>query len=118
MKATTDTGRLAEAAAARYLEARGHIILDRNWRNRWCELDLVTRQGAAVHFVEVKYRRNTAWGTGFEHISRDKLARLHRATLAWNQAHAYSGPHQIDFISISGELSRPEIDLIENGFSF
>jgi uncharacterized protein (TIGR00252 family) len=110
----TATGRLAEAAAAQYLEQLGHTILARNWRNRWCELDLITRSPAGIHIVEVKYRRRTAWGTGFEYISRDKVLRLRRAAQAWTQAHRYTGPYQIDVISLSGELVQPTLDYLPN----
>ena len=111
---TTERGRSAEASTAAYLEARGFTILDRNWRNRWCELDLVTRDAAGVHFVEVKYRRRTDWGDGFEAITYDKIQRLQRAAAAWCQAHQYDGPYQIDVASVSGELTSPDISYLAN----
>jgi Holliday junction resolvase-like predicted endonuclease len=118
MSSPTETGRLAEAAAARRLEQVGNTVLDRNWRNRWCELDLVTRCAGVVHFVEVKYRARAHWGTGFDYITHDKIARLHRATLAWCQAHDYHGAFQVDVVSVAGDLANPTIDIIENALSF
>jgi Holliday junction resolvase-like predicted endonuclease len=118
MSSPTSTGRLAETAASTHLQASGHIILDRNWRNRWCEIDIVTRHAGAVHFTEVKYRARPFWGTGFEYITRDKTARLQRAALAWCQAHGYHGPHQIDVASVSGDLAEPTIEVLENALSF
>ena len=117
MTNTTAIGRAAEAAAASYLEANGHIILDRNWRNRWCEIDLVTRNIDIVHFIEAKYRANTEYGFGFEYIGRDKTSRLLRAAAAWCQAHGYQGDYQIDVISATGSLSHPEIEYIPNAIS-
>ena len=111
---TVERGRTAETLAAAHLERLGFTILDRNWRNRWCELDLVARSPVGVHFVEVKYRRHTDWGTGFEHITPDKINRLRRAALAWNQAHNYHGAYQIDIISIAGELTAPQISYADN----
>jgi putative endonuclease len=99
---TVEVGRAAEQRAADHLAAAGYTILDRNWRNRWCELDIVARQGGQVHFVEVKFRSNTSYGFAAEYISYDKSARLIRAALAWNQAHRYDGPYQIDVISVEG----------------
>ena len=114
---TRDTGLAAEARAAQYLEDQlGFTILDRNWRNRWCEIDLVARSQSdarigrgTVHFVEVKYRRSTAYGFAAEYISYDKQHRLTRAAAAWCQAHGYRGAYQIDIITVEGELSAPAI---------
>jgi putative endonuclease len=112
---TTATGRAAEQLAADYLAARGFTVLDRNWRNRWCELDIVARlHGQTTHFVEVKYRRSTAYGYAAEYISADKLARLQRAALAWNQAHRYLGPYQIDVVTVEGALDHPRIVYLPN----
>lgn len=114
---TTERGRTAETLAAAYLEQRGYTILDRNWRNRWCELDIVARSPAGIHFVEVKYRHRADWGTGFEHITTDKANRLRRAALAWIQAHRYYGPYQIDVISALGDPASPAIELLSNAIT-
>jgi len=107
-------GRLAEDLAAAHLETAGYHLLDRNWRNRWCELDIVARKLGTVHFVEVKYRRNTSYGFAAEYITRDKINRLRRAALAWCQAHGYDGAYQIDVIAVEGSLEAPRITLTSN----
>ncbi len=106
---TVEVGRAAEQLAAEYLEAAGYQIIARNWRNRWCEIDIVARRGPEFHIVEVKYRRSTEYGFAAEYISRDKAGRLIRAASAWCQAHHYSSAYQIDVITVEGELRRPEI---------
>lgn len=110
-------GRTAEDLAATHLEQLGLTILDRNWRNRWCELDIVAKSPAGIHFVEVKYRRRTDWGTGFDHITPDKIHRLMRAALAWNQANRHYGAYQIDIISISGELDSASIEYLPSAIT-
>jgi putative endonuclease len=114
---TTATGRTAEDRAAGYLEARGYTVLARNWRTRFCELDIIARHGSTVHIVEVKYRAHTYWGTAAEYISRDKAARLQRAALAWCQANHHTGPVQIDVVTVEGALTAPAINLIQNAIS-
>ncbi|GAC1371986.1 MAG: hypothetical protein NVSMB39_6180 [Candidatus Saccharimonadales bacterium] len=57
------------------------VELGRNWRNRWCEIDIVARRGAQIHFVEVKYRRNVSYGYASEYISR--LGLVSGAPLLW-----------------------------------
>lgn len=111
---TVEIGRAAEQRAADFLVKAGHTILDRNWRNRWCELDIVSRHLGQVHFVEVKYRSDVRYGYAAEYISRDKTARLMRAALAWIQAHGYDGPYQIDVITVEGNGANPEINYLEN----
>ena len=59
-KASGDQG---EALAGRYLEERGCSILDRQWRCRFGELDLIAEDGAYLCFVEVKLRKNDAYGS-------------------------------------------------------
>jgi putative endonuclease len=114
MTDTTAIGRAAETAAAQYLEAQGFTVLDRNWRNRWCELDIVARRTGTTHFVEVKYRRHTYHGAGYESVGYDKTNRLRRAALAWCQAHRYDGDYQIDIISMSGPQDQPIIEYLPN----
>lgn len=47
-------GGAGEDAAARFLEKQGHTILDRNYRRKWGEIDIVTEKDGVLHFVEVK----------------------------------------------------------------
>ncbi len=100
---TTERGRLAESAAAGYLVERGFRVLARNWRTRWHEVDIVADNETSLHFIEVKYRQNHRYGSGFDYISRDKLERLRRAALNWCQIHRYEGDYQIDAVSVSGD---------------
>jgi putative endonuclease len=111
---TVDTGHSAESLAAGYLAQAGFQIVGRNWRTRWCEIDIVARHGSQLHFVEVKYRKTTAYGYAAEYISRDKSARLIRAALAWTQAHRYQGAYQIDVVTVEGSLADPIIVHLEN----
>jgi len=111
---TTDLGQRAETAACGYLEGQGYKIIARNWRNRWCELDIVAEKAGVVHIVEVKYRSNLDYGTGLEYIGHDKLKRLTRAASMFMTSHGRGRPYQIDVIAISGELNQPAIMLAEN----
>lgn len=112
---TTERGRQAEALAASYLEARDLEIIARNWRTRYCEIDLVAYDGRTVHIVEIKYRATASYGDGFDFVTRDKQTRLVRAAAAWCQQKRYTGPYQIDVVSVLGDLDRhPSIEWLEN----
>ena len=80
---STEIGQRAEAAAAEYWQRHGQTILQTNWRTRWCERDLVTSKWAEVYFVEVKYRSNIAYGSGFEYVTPKKLQQMHFAAEFW-----------------------------------
>jgi putative endonuclease len=74
-----DSGAEAERLAAAFLEARGLSIVERNYRRRCGELDLVARDGSTLVFVEVRLRRGRAFGGAAESITAAKRARLTRA---------------------------------------
>ena len=73
-KAAGDRG---EALVARYLLEAGYTLLDRQWRCRFGELDLVARsREGIVCFVEVKLRRTQRFGTGAEQVDQRKREKL------------------------------------------
>ena len=72
-------GAAAEALAAGYLATRGLTIVQRNYRCRGGEIDLIARDGEVLVFVEVRLRRNRAFGTAAESITAAKRRRLRLA---------------------------------------
>lgn len=114
---STELGVRAEALAASYLQDRGLNVVDRNWRNRWCEIDIVATSPTGVHFVEVKYRHSADYGSGFDYITADKAQRLRRAALFWMTQKRYSGDYQIDVVAVAGDLDRPQISYLTNAIT-
>jgi len=101
MAAKDELGKRGEVLAVAHLEAKGLEVIDRNWRCRQGEIDIVARDGAYFVFVEVKTRSSTRFGTPLEAITTQKLARLRRLAAAWCAAHP--GNHtwvRIDAIGI------------------
>ena len=80
-------GEWGEALAESKLRALGMQILDRRWRTREGELDLVARDGRTIVFVEVKTRRSTAFGAPAESVTARKQQRIHQLAAAWLAAH-------------------------------
>ncbi len=78
-----DLGRSGEELAARFLQRRGHQVLARRFRNRHGEIDLVTRSGRHLYFVEVKTRRNDRFGGGLHALGWRKQARMARVADSW-----------------------------------
>ena len=80
---STSVGREAEECVAQYLESEGHKIIAMNWRTRWCEIDIVSRDKSCVYFTEVKYRSSDEWGGGFDYITPKKLKQMRFAAEFW-----------------------------------
>ncbi|TDR80651.1 YraN family protein [Paludibacterium purpuratum] len=75
-------GREAEDRALSWLLRQGLVLVERNWRCRGGELDLVMRDAGVWVFVEVRHRGDSRFGGAAESLTRAKLARLqHAATL-------------------------------------
>lgn len=101
---TTDSGRKAESRVTDYLKkTEKWKILAQNWRNRWCEIDIVARHKNTVYFVEVKYRASSEWGDGFEAITQTKLSRMARAAEAWVLINKWEGEYQLAAVCASNE---------------
>ncbi len=69
---TRQIGDKGEQAAADWLVADGHEIIERNWRTRYCEIDIVSMKDDVLWFTEVKYRKNDDFGSGLEVITTKK----------------------------------------------
>lgn len=99
---STSVGKQAEAAAAAFLHKKGYKILDNNWRTRWCEIDIVAQKKKTVHFVEVKYRQQDAWGSGLEYITPKKLQQMRFAAEFWVSEHDWQHDYQLSAIEVTG----------------
>ena len=99
---STVTGRIAETIAADYLEENGHTVLCRNWRTRWCEIDIVTQKAGTIYFVEVKYRARDDWGSGLEAITLQKQRHMHFAAELWMARASQDADYRLSALSLTG----------------
>jgi uncharacterized protein (TIGR00252 family) len=103
---TTETGRRAEAVAAKFLERKGCRILQRNWRTRWCEIDIVAERAGVAYLCEVKYRRHDRQGNGLDYITPKKLRQMQFAAEFWVTKNSWAGDYQLCAIEVSGPAFR------------
>ena len=75
-KNTTKIGTEAEGKVADYLKAHGHKILDRNFKTRYCEIDIVSKTETEIYFTEVKYRKNDDFGGGLAAVDAKKIEKM------------------------------------------
>jgi uncharacterized protein (TIGR00252 family) len=109
---TVATGQAAEAAVAQQLQARGYKIIDRNWKTKICELDIVAQKDKIIYFVEVKYRIGTDQGSGLDYINWKKLGQLEFAARVWCKDHDWEGDCRLLGAEVSG-LDYENISLVE-----
>lgn len=105
MKNTTAIGKRAENLAVQFLKQQGYEIIERNYRNRFCEIDIIAKNHNFISFVEVKFRNSKAYGGGLGAINPDKQRRLQRSAEYWlsqNQQFSDLQP-KVDIISIDGD---------------
>ena len=109
-------GDAVEAAARRLLERAGLRTLGCNVRFRGGELDLVMHDGAAVVFVEVRYRRNAAFGGGAASVDGRKRRKLVLAAQTYLLSHPAlaQAPCRFDVIDAHGEP--PQLQWIRDAF--
>lgn len=69
-------GDTAEDVAAKYIKRAGHDIIDRNWKTKYCEIDIISELDGTVYFTEVKYRKKPDQGGGLAAITPTKLRQM------------------------------------------
>ena len=96
-------GHEAEKRAAEYLQKLGYTIRDMNWKNRFCEIDIVAKKDKTLYFVEVKYRKNYQQGAGLDYITPKKLRQMEFAAQMWIQNHRWNYSYTLSAIEMTGE---------------
>jgi putative endonuclease len=111
-------GDAVETAAQGFLEAKGLRLLARNASTRGGELDLVMTDGAAVVFVEVRFRADAAFGGGAASVDAGKRRRLVHAAQIWLQEHPAhaEAPCRFDVVAASGDPALPALDWLRDAF--
>lgn len=111
---TNDVGRFGEDRAAAWYEANGYQILDRNWRVRSGELDIVAGQGGDVVFCEVKTRRSATFGSGAEAVDQRKQRRVRALARAW--LHETERRYQTVRFDVASVDGAGRVEIIEGCF--
>lgn len=110
------TGTRYETMAAEYLEKHGYQILERNFRCKSGEIDLIARDGQYLVFVEVKYRKSTSHGSAAAAVFTKKQQNISRVAafyLLKNHLPEYTSC-RFDVATIDGN----EIHIYKNAFDY
>ena len=106
-------GASGEEAVAAWYVSRGYEVVERNWRCRAGELDLILRRNRTFVFCEVKTRSSDAFGAPVEAVSRSKQVRLRHLAARWLEE-APMRPTEIRF-DVASVLAG-DIEVIEGAF--
>jgi putative endonuclease len=112
-------GDAGEELVARWYVDAGYRVLDRNWRCREGELDVVVARDGVLVFCEVKTRRSTAFGTPAEAVTVTKQRRLRTLAMRWLDEHPPARARTLRFDVASVLAPRDGdvvIDVIEGAF--
>jgi ribonuclease HII len=106
---TKRIGDAAEDEAANYLVRHGHEIMERNWKTKYCEIDIVSHKGDTLYFTEVKYRKTPDQGGGMAAITKKKLNQMKFAANYFAQAqHIQNTNLLLSVIAMTG--NPPEVE--------
>lgn len=105
--ATRDVGLAGEEKAARFLENQGYKVIERNFRSKFGEIDLVALKDDTLIFLEVKARASRMFGLPEEAVNKRKISHITLAGEYYASLHPELPKAQrIDVVAIEGNLVR------------
>ena len=117
---TKQDGDWGEALVEKYLSERGCRIVEREWRCRFGEIDIIASDRHYVVFVEVKLRASDRFVRAGAYVTTAKQARIRTAASLWLAEHETQLQPRFDVIEIYGDADTPHrqrrINQIENAF--
>ena len=114
-------GEDAEAACCSYLQSHGLKLIEKNFSCRLGEIDIIMHDRDMLVFVEVRFRRNNAFGGGLESVTRRKQHKLRQAAEFYLQQKSRYKNARIDVVSMAlnsgtGDRQYYSFDWIKNAF--
>ena len=109
-------GAYYENLVAEYLKTQGYEILEKNYRCRIGEIDLIAKEGETLVFVEVKYRRNDKMGDPKEAVDRKKQKKFSMTASYYlmRECGRMDIPCRFDVAAVLGE----QIEVVKNAFEY
>lgn len=109
---TRQLGDASEQLVSSQLEADGHKVLARNWRTRWCEIDIISCRGKTLYFTEVKHRKTADYGAGLAAISARKQQQMRFAAELFLARHPRYAQYNARLQAASTIGTQPRIEQI------
>ncbi len=116
----TNSGKIGEVFAARYLVQKGYKIIGANYRTRFGEIDIIAENSEYIIFVEVKTRSVDSIANPRESVDARKQAKIIKATEQYLASYSPTLQPRFDVIEVITQIGEPpklkEIHHIENAF--
>lgn len=110
-------GKKGEDLACAFLLSHGYIILERNYRIRLGEIDVICKKGPEMVFLEVKTRRSQTYGSPEESVTPRKQEHIRRVALAYLKQYRLTDQAiRFDVITVLFQGNQPLINHIEGAF--
>lgn len=116
MSSNIQTGIDGERAACEHLEAKGYQILEKNYRYKKSEIDLIVKQDNWLVFVEVKTRSSSFFGYPEEFVDRKKQFMIFDAAENYVYEKDWNGNVRYDIVSVMITRGKMEVYHIEDAF--
>ena len=115
---TKETGQKGEILAEAFLKKKGYRIVERNFKCKFGEIDLIAYKKKVLSFVEVKTRLSSDFGEPFDASNKAKQKKLSRLAdyYIYKKKIPSSVPCQFDVVAILLDKDNPEIQFIPNAF--
>ena len=120
VNASQKTGPQGEDIAVSYLEKQGYIVLVRNYRQRFGEIDIVAEDDGVLVFIEVKTRKNNRYGSPFEAVDvrkQKKLSLMAQDYISRNKMENRAARFDVVAVLLKND-SCSEVELIRDAFDF
>jgi len=111
-----ELGRKAEKLALSFLEKKGFLLLEKNWRNRHQEVDLIMKYNGVIHFIEVRSLRSTELHRPKETVLLKKQRNLIKAAQSYIYKKNVVCELCFDIVSVSFISDKPIIEYIPEAF--
>lgn len=110
-------GRQGEIEAAAFLERNGYRVLERNYRCRYGEIDIVAKEGGTLVFVEVKKRGSDRFGPPTESVDGRKQRKLLLAAQSYVESNRLVDLDlRFDVVGIESDCGKLSFELVRNAF--
>ena len=116
MAGNRDIGKKGEREAEDFLIEKGFRILERNFRFKRCEIDLIALKEGLLVFVEVKVRSSNTFGFPESFVSNQQVERITEAADEYQHQIGWSKDIRFDIISIEGKGNNAKITHFEDAF--
>ena len=97
---TIEVGKIGEDIAKEFLEKQGYKVIERNYRTKYAEIDLIAKNKKELVFVEVRTKIGENFGTPEETINKKKMRKLWFNATAYTAFKKWNGSFRIDAICI------------------